>query len=491
MTVVLDEFVIQFGLDHKQFEEDRRTLDQEIDKAKESAISFGKTVEQQGVKISEAFGFFKRGAVGVLATFVGGEAAAFIEHVATMDAHTNRLARSLAMATKELSVWQNVITAVGGQAGDADALFAGINDAFMNFSMGMAMPSSPLNRLMGSAGVDYHRDSPDAALRKFMQFLVPRSEHDQRQWLMQIPGMNEGALLGIMDLMRDPEKMRNLEETFKKLAPTREQIRLVEEYQAKSAELNASLKNLAREGFPVLTTIINGLTAAMQAMFGSKDQTPTREQLSPNLPIIEPGSILDRYFNYYTGRGFVATSQGDAGPTGGIGLLSVGANRNATRGDRNNNPGNIEYGPWAKAHGATGSDGRFAIFPDWDTGAQAMSVLLHDKYSGLTLSGIEQKWVGNSDPAYLRKMMAETGLGANDVPNLNSMITMKALIRGMMRGEGTRIPTSNTQGKQSSVTIHGGVNVTSSNADPKAVANEIPEAIKRSSLLAGANTGLV
>jgi hypothetical protein len=42
------------------------------------------------------------------------------------------------------------------------------------------------------------------------------------------------------------------------------------------------------------------------------------------------------------------------------------------RNRRNNNPGNIEYGPFAKEHGAIGTDGRFAIFPDEETGFRAM-----------------------------------------------------------------------------------------------------------------------
>lgn len=44
---------------------------------------------------------------------------------------------------------------------------------------------------------------------------------------------------------------------------------------------------------------------------------------------------------------------------------------------RNNNPGNIEYGEFAKRNGAIGTDGRFAIFPDEDTGHNAKVALLN------------------------------------------------------------------------------------------------------------------
>lgn len=46
------------------------------------------------------------------------------------------------------------------------------------------------------------------------------------------------------------------------------------------------------------------------------------------------------------------------------------------RGLRNNNPGNIEFGPFARKYGASGSDGRFAIFPTMVMGLRAQAELL-------------------------------------------------------------------------------------------------------------------
>ncbi|WP_261525990.1 hypothetical protein [Burkholderia multivorans] len=52
----------------------------------------------------------------------------------------------------------------------------------------------------------------------------------------------------------------------------------------------------------------------------------------------------------------------------------------ASRGLRNNYPGNIEYGSFAKSQGAIGSDGRFAIFPSMEQGAAAQKALLDKNY---------------------------------------------------------------------------------------------------------------
>lgn len=63
------------------------------------------------------------------------------------------------------------------------------------------------------------------------------------------------------------------------------------------------------------------------------------------------------------------------------------------RNRRNNNPGNIEYGIFAKKKGAIGTDGRFAIFPDEQTGFEAMKDLLKSKsYRDLTIEEAIKKW---------------------------------------------------------------------------------------------------
>ena len=110
-----------------------------------------------------------------------------------------------------------------------------------------------------------------------------------------------------------------------------------------------------------------------------------------------------------------------------------------SRGDRNNNPGNIEYGPFAVAHGAIGTDGRFAVFPDKLTGETAMANLLRANYSGLTLAEIQRKWVGYSDKNYLESMERSTGLGPGDRPDVQNAAAAVALMRGMSRGEGTHL----------------------------------------------------
>lgn len=58
-----------------------------------------------------------------------------------------------------------------------------------------------------------------------------------------------------------------------------------------------------------------------------------------------------------------------------------------TRNQRNNNPGNLEYGTFAIRMGATKSDGRFAIFPTPEAGFEALHNLLRaPHYINLTIA---------------------------------------------------------------------------------------------------------
>jgi len=83
-----------------------------------------------------------------------------------------------------------------------------------------------------------------------------------------------------------------------------------------------------------------------------------------------------------------------------------------SRARRNHNPGNMEYGEFARTHGAIASDGRFAIFPDDKAGFAAMSALLTKHYLGGTLEACVAKWAPpteNDTEKYIANVLAWTG----------------------------------------------------------------------------------
>lgn len=144
---------------------------------------------------------------------------------------------------------------------------------------------------------------------------------------------------------------------------------------------------------------------------------------------------------------------------------STTTGKKKTRAERNNNPGNIEYkGGFARAHGAIGSDGRFAIFPDLETGRKAQAALLsnYGKQGINTVSGIVSKWSpakekGNNTLAYIDYVSRSMGVGANEQLNMNDPVVLGQLSRYMGIHEG--MPSGAT------ITQTNNFNITGSNAE--------------------------
>ncbi|MBS0918392.1 hypothetical protein [Providencia rettgeri] len=76
---------------------------------------------------------------------------------------------------------------------------------------------------------------------------------------------------------------------------------------------------------------------------------------------------------------------------------------------RNHNEGNLEYGDYARRHGAIGTDGRFAIFPNAETGRNAKRNLLFNtnSYKDLTLLDAIKRYApkGENKPAQYYKVV--------------------------------------------------------------------------------------
>lgn len=88
---------------------------------------------------------------------------------------------------------------------------------------------------------------------------------------------------------------------------------------------------------------------------------------------------------------------------------------------RLNNPGAIEFGPFAQRYGGR-SGGRFAEFPDADSGYRAMGGLLdvyRDKHGLNTIRGIVERWAprkvdNNSTDGYISRVARDVGIGPDE-----------------------------------------------------------------------------
>lgn len=107
---------------------------------------------------------------------------------------------------------------------------------------------------------------------------------------------------------------------------------------------------------------------------------------------------------------------------------------------RNNNPGNLEDGKFARNHGAIGTDGRFAIFPDAATGFKAMaSLLATNSYQKLTIEGAINRYAPpneNNVENYLKSIERQTGFLRSTPMNNLSKDNLLNLAKAMAKHEG-------------------------------------------------------
>ncbi|MFT4793141.1 MAG: hypothetical protein ACJAVR_002599 [Paracoccaceae bacterium] len=111
-----------------------------------------------------------------------------------------------------------------------------------------------------------------------------------------------------------------------------------------------------------------------------------------------------------------------------------------TRAWRNNNPGNLRKGTFTASNGAIGDDGSFAVFPDRETGAEAIENLLRGKiFSKLTLEAAIDRYappVENDTNAYLTFLVKETGIAEGTVLGDLPVSEIRKLVAGISKMEG-------------------------------------------------------
>jgi hypothetical protein len=124
--------------------------------------------------------------------------------------------------------------------------------------------------------------------------------------------------------------------------------------------------------------------------------------------------------------------------------------RVGTRAWRNNNPGNIEYGPFAQKYGAVGTDGRFAVFPSVEAGRKAQEALLFDSpsYKNLTVGQAISRYAPpseNDSGAYAGRVAQAAGVGLDTRLSTMGPEQRKAMLDAMAGVEGFKPGQSSLQ----------------------------------------------
>jgi hypothetical protein len=118
--------------------------------------------------------------------------------------------------------------------------------------------------------------------------------------------------------------------------------------------------------------------------------------------------------------------------------------RAGARNWRNNNPGNIEFGNFARRHGAIDTDGRFAIFPTYEAGRRAKEFLLFESssYNQLTIAQAISRYAPpseNNTQMYIRVVTSATGSTPDTPVRDLDASARQSMLSAMERVEGFRV----------------------------------------------------
>lgn len=539
MATVIDSLLIELGLDSKKFNDGQkkaldslRKLDAQQQKQHKEAERGNKRVVEGLEKATKALAVF--GAVA--ASLKGYES--FMVNLATGNAQLARTADMLKMGTNELQAWGAAAKTVGGSmegfAGTMQSIEGGL--AKMAIGQGGQNIVQELRRLgvMAKDGAVDFLDLADALKR------LSDAKGKQVAWAS---AQNLGMDMGTFQLaMKSRKELEAMHGDF--MSKSRIDGDKAKEVQEKYERLQNSLKGLSDEIFnnaaPAFEKLLDLGTKLVDSFTKFDDKV---HGVASGLVAVGTtaaaiyGSVkaLTALFGISAaataaGGGGTAAAGGAAAAAGGlslggvaslagVGLLSYfGANALGLgeagerlggsladktipdpglggvipRNIRNNNPGNIEYGAFAKSHGATGNDGRFAVFPSPQAGKAAMLALLQSYYKSgnNTIEGIVGKWspAGENGAAntnsYIADVARRTGINSRAPlgPSQLEMIQQAmAQHEGMI---GARARVSNAGRGGSTVTTHiGSVNVHTKATEANGIVRDMSKALKNNALI--------
>lgn len=118
--------------------------------------------------------------------------------------------------------------------------------------------------------------------------------------------------------------------------------------------------------------------------------------------------------------------------------------REGARNWRNNNPGNVEYGDFAKKHGAIGSDGRFAVFGSYEDGRKAKESLVFGSknYKDKSIKDAIARYAPaseNDSLGYAKQVADAAGVSLDTKMSSLSPAQRKAVLDRMERVEGFKV----------------------------------------------------
>jgi len=397
---------------------------------KETAKAAKDGTEQLSKMAREALGLF-----GIFASAQGMKS--FVNEITTADSAMGRLAANMGVAPEIASAWGLAAERFGGSAKATEASITGLYTKLWRMKeFGEEMPKEYW-RLAAQGGIslDRTKDAYTQALQlatAIRNIAVTEGRTSAYMWGSSI-GFDEGTVNLIIGA---GDRLNSVLREAKDVAADTRDVKAAQERQTAWERLSQTITDVGRK----LTTLASGplvdVANGFNKLLSQYDEWLKKDQGQHGT------GLAYGFFKWLYGKG--ETGGGEAAATSpevkwqrlqrmfshsGITTASsnplLGSVADAvqkqegfypgSRSYRNNNPGNIKLGSFAKQYGATEADDQgHAIFPDYVSGRAALEALL-SKHSGESLSKMGS-WYAE-DRNWARGVAAAGGFNINSPMN--------------------------------------------------------------------------
>ncbi len=307
---VIDALVVEVGLDPAKFNQGQKDAVEAHKRVVDEMTTGGRKIEEQGLKISDAFDKLKREAFAITAVFLGGRGVKeFVSDVTHLDAATGRMALVTAMATREMSAWQGAVKQNGGSAESATGAIAGLSGEMSRFMLtGQTGMLPVLNRLgISLFGVNKEIKTADQLLLELAERTQGMDPRTANSFLGMIPGMNQDMINLLIQGRRAVEGY--LDEARRAGGTTAESAAAAREYQKELALLDLAATSAGRTLLtvfaPAVTTALNGVTNLInkirEGSLGSQKYSDSKGLMSDLARWITGDNVdaIARSYGYY------------------------------------------------------------------------------------------------------------------------------------------------------------------------------------------------
>lgn len=435
---ILDAFLITFGLDAQEFQKGERDVRDGSKRLREDTKKTFDGMEEKGKQLGSTLKNVRNEVVGLGLAFMGARSISdMLKSMVTGAASADRFGQSIGMSVKQIYAWRKAMLSVGGTEGDADAALQTVQNlrmAYIQGSLGNDLQFD-LARL-GVSASDLENGNAGMLLSKIAGSDLRTGNPELFTSLLQQIGLN-GPVLYF--LQKGQTSVDKLIAAYEKDAKGQEELaKQSEQLQREMADLKTKIeKGLT----PEIVKVVHALNQVVDLMTKYVDRDPLNPTHDPkgykNAWDFIGGWIggdEGKWITEHMGaQGSRATKQRAKTAKGSSAAASDTATSVAVsqyrggklrRAERNNNPGNIEDGKFARSQpGYVGSDGRFARFDTAQHGFMAMvRLLLGKSYRGSGIDTIDEilsKYApasdGNNLAAYSAMVKQATGLSARKI----------------------------------------------------------------------------